>query len=250
MFNRRGSGGPSRRDQFAQAWANPPRHTRWQVVRGERLELRDNSGAVLAWAKPDRTVSSLKDPSGRMLVTFKPAVVKQVFSARNILGPQVALLPAGRLNDRFIDRTLSPADVSRIRLRSPLLYLPSPTGADQLSDPSGRVVAHADYGPAGPGRTAGRRSRSRSVRTICRRPGCSPLCWAAVTGTGRPAGNRRRRVSRGASGQQCRAVQAAGERIPLGRRAFMCLWRAGPARHRNLRWRSSGPASRARAGGA
>jgi hypothetical protein len=198
VFSRRGGGGPSRREEFQQAWANPPRHTRWQVVRGQRLELRDSSEAVIAWTKPDRTLSSLKDPAGRMLVSFKPAVVKQVFSARNIVqlgiegavfgdvdalpgrgsqvsgpgldlqdvslmltfaqidlsgshGPQVVLLPAGRLNDRFIDRVFSPADVSRIRQRSPLLYLPSPTGADQLSDPSGRVVARADYGPAGPG---------------------------------------------------------------------------------------------------
>ena len=28
---------------------------------------------------------------------------------------------------------------------------PGPSGADQLSDPPGNVVARADYGPAGPG---------------------------------------------------------------------------------------------------
>lgn len=198
VFSRRGSGGPSRRELFALAWANPPRNTRWQVTRGQRLELRDAGGAVIAWTKADRTLSSLKDPDGRMLVTFKPAVIKQVFSAGNILqlaaegaifggtdalpgrggqvsgpgldlhdvslgmtfaqidlsgsqGPLARLLPAGHLNDRLIERALSPGDVSRVRERSPLIYTPSPTGADQLTDPSGRVVARADYGPAGPG---------------------------------------------------------------------------------------------------
>lgn len=198
MFSRRESAGPSPREQFQRAWADPPRHTRWQVVGGERLELRDNSGAVIAWTKPDRTLSSLRDPAGRMLVSFKPAVIKDLFSASNIAqlaidgavfgdtkalpggrgptsapgldlhdvslgmtfaqidpggsqGPQVALLPAGRLNDRFIGRTLTPADVARVRQRSPLFYTVAPTGADQLADPSGSVVAWADYGPAGPG---------------------------------------------------------------------------------------------------
>jgi hypothetical protein len=193
LFSRGEGGGRSRREQFGEAWASPPRQTAWQIIPGERLELRDSGGALIAWMRGDRTLSGVRDPAGRLLVTFKPAIIKQLFSASNIAqlavegavfgdtdvnaGPSrggpanapgldlhdvstgitfaqvaqtgpggspaayVGLLPAGRLNDRVIGRSLGPSDVARIRQGSPLLYALAPDGAAQLSDPLGRVVA-------------------------------------------------------------------------------------------------------------
>jgi hypothetical protein len=81
----RGGEGPSRQQELAAALAAPPRGTTWELVPGERLELRDGSGGLIAWMKAGRSLSGLRDAAGRLLVTFKPAVVRQVFSGANIL---------------------------------------------------------------------------------------------------------------------------------------------------------------------
>ncbi len=177
-------GGAERRLAAAGTWPAPPRYTRWDVVDGARLELRDASGALLAWMTAGPALPAVHDPADRPLVVFRPAAASQVTGrgaaamiaagedhrpataplnlhdvpaamtfARIGPGPggaaRVGILPAGRLNDKRLARALSPGQVAQLRGRSPLRYAVDPLGAAELSDPAGRVLARADGGAAG-----------------------------------------------------------------------------------------------------
>jgi len=71
------AGAPARRRQPADTWPVPPRYTRWDVVQGARLELRDASGALLAWLASGRALPAVHDPGNRPLVAFRPAAAGQ-----------------------------------------------------------------------------------------------------------------------------------------------------------------------------
>ena len=156
------SGGQARRQQPAGTWPVPPRYTRWDVVPGARLELRDASGALLAWLAADRALAAVHGPGDRPLVAFRPAVAGHS-SLQDVpagltfarIGPcpggaaQVGMLPPGRLNDKRLALALSPGRVAQLRQGSPLRYAVDPLGAAELSDPAGRVLARADGGVAG-----------------------------------------------------------------------------------------------------
>ncbi len=75
------------RERLAEAFADPPHETTWEVMTGERIEVHDEAGAVFAWTKPKG--GSIKDPDGRLLVTLVPGA-KQMFSVSNMIGSAVS----------------------------------------------------------------------------------------------------------------------------------------------------------------
>jgi hypothetical protein len=74
-------------ERLAEAFADPPHETTWEVTTGERIEVHDEAGAVFAWTKPNG--GSIKDPNGRLLVTFVPGA-KQMFSVSNVIGSAIS----------------------------------------------------------------------------------------------------------------------------------------------------------------
>jgi hypothetical protein len=52
--------------------SEPPRQTRWEVVGGERTELRDAAGSVLAWTKAEGRSAVLHSADGRLLTQTLP----------------------------------------------------------------------------------------------------------------------------------------------------------------------------------
>ncbi len=50
----------------------PPQQLSWLLARGERVELRERSGAVIAWTKTKPALSAIRDPAGRLLAQIKP----------------------------------------------------------------------------------------------------------------------------------------------------------------------------------
>ncbi len=75
------------RERLAEAFADPPHEMTWEVTTGERIEVRDEAGEVFAWTMPGG--GTIKDPEGRLLVTFVPGV-KQMFSVSNVIGSAVS----------------------------------------------------------------------------------------------------------------------------------------------------------------
>lgn len=75
------------RERLAKVFADPPHDTTWAVTTGDRIEVLDEAGAVFAWTKPKG--GSIKDPDGRLLVTFIPGA-KQMFSVSNVIGSAVS----------------------------------------------------------------------------------------------------------------------------------------------------------------
>ena len=199
-------GGPARRQQAEVTWPVPPRYTRWDVVQGARLELRDPGGAVLAWVTADRTRPAVQDPAGRPLVVFRPAAASQL-TGRGAAALTAGAVPAGQLVPAPGGPAMAPLTLQDVPAGLTFARIePGPGGAARVGIlPAGRLNDRRLALALSPGRVAQLRQASPLRYAV------DPLGAAELSD---PAGRVLARADGGAAGQPPRSIEVGDNDLP------------------------------------